>query len=52
MGAVKETKKKTPAKGAAKTPSAKSGPEKALVIVESPAKAKTHQEVPRATASP
>src|SRR6476646_4005943 len=41
MGAVKETKKKTPAKSAAKTPSAKSGREKALVVVESPAKAKT-----------
>src|SRR4051812_42936193 len=41
MGAVKETKKKTPAKSAAKAPSAKSGGEKALVVVESPAKAKT-----------
>src|SRR6201993_130495 len=49
MGAVKETKKKTPAKAkaasdkapAAKAPSTKSSGEKALVVVESPAKAKT-----------
>ncbi|HWE30211.1 MAG TPA: DNA topoisomerase, partial [Polyangia bacterium] len=44
MGAVKETKKKTPAKAKApsvKAPSTKSNGEKALVVVESPAKAKT-----------
>ena len=41
MGAVKVTKKKSTAAKSTKAPSAKSGPEKALVVVESPAKAKT-----------
>jgi DNA topoisomerase-1 len=40
MGAVKTPAKKK-SSGAAKAPSAKTGPEKALVVVESPAKAKT-----------